>query len=141
MQKFFTSIGAIAALCLLSTPISAQEAQGCFMINSQGRFVSLSSMCPQPQPIAGSAQQATAQSATTQSPSQDLRPIAYADAYCQARKDGYPDDIARKRGVSAMQDIAIAQDGSVAAYLAHPIEHSVIVEALSDVSQMCPEFK
>lgn len=99
------------------------------MINDAGRVIRLNDMCPQPQ------------SSAAQAPQEDLRAIAYADAYCQARKDGYPGDVARRRGVTALQNISIQQLGSVEAHLARSVDSAVLRDALAQAAQLCPEFQ
>ena len=113
-------IFALTSLLLTSLvmPATAQEYQGCFMINRSGRVIRLDSICP-------TAQVQTPQAA----PAEDLRPIAYADAYCNARRDGYPSDVARRRGVIAMQNVE------------RNAPREVIEAAVSKAGEMCPEFQ
>lgn len=115
MKTFILTFAVSAALTLPST---AQEYQGCFMVNRSGRVIRLDSICP------------TAQVQSSQAtPTEDLRPIAYADAYCNARRDGYPSDVARRRGVIAMQNVERGAN------------NTVVQAAVNKAGEMCPEFQ
>jgi hypothetical protein len=81
----------LATLLVLSffastSQATAQEYQGCWMVNPAGRFVSLSALCPQPAPLPS----VSAQNSTPQLTDAEIPRLAtyYAEKYCDYRETG-----------------------------------------------------
>lgn len=142
MKFLFATLAILGSFT--ATPALAQEYQGCFMINGAGRLIRLDSMCPQAAPVNAAQSQPNqpVQAQSAISTQDDLRPIAYADAYCQAKAAGYSERAAIRLGSEAMHNIGITQAGSVDAYLAEPtVPDSVIREAVETGYVLCPDLQ
>lgn len=106
-----------AALFAVSLPVSAQEMPGCFMVDSYGRAISLNSLC-------------TASGGAT--PQQDLKPTAYAYAYCQSVDDGLTKDVARRKAVEALTEMNQIQGGGA-------VGEDVLRQAIEAAENKCPD--
>lgn len=95
-----TCVAAIASVAIVPVllavqPAKAQEAPGCFMINSAGRMLNLTAICrPDAQPTSQQTVQGILEVSAT----------AYADAWCEARAEGKTLRQASRAGTSAAVD-------------------------------------
>lgn len=112
----------LAAFILSLTPIASQAQPVCYWQNQDGSIADLTNLCG----TGSGSVSAAAPIATTPHDGKQAA-LAYAVAFCDARKDNYPRDVAKDRAITQFMNFGG--------------EREDISQALADVERMCPALQ